>query len=143
MTALPTPLHTALSRLGPHLPALLVSAHLAACLEAARLLRWLSPPQELNDKRFCIAVTDFQLRHHFTCNKQRFRPQRPSEADLTLSACANDFIDLLLGKVDADTLFFQRRLSITGDTELGLIVKNWLDATERPDCLNRLAARLA
>jgi predicted lipid carrier protein YhbT len=142
MTALPTPLLAALSRLGPRLPPMLVSAHLAACLEVARLLRWLSPPAELEGKRFCITVTDLHLRHHFTCNKQRFRPQRKGDADLTLSASASDFIDLLLGKVDADTLFFQRRLSIAGDTELGLIVKNWLDATERPAWLERLAGRI-
>lgn len=30
-------------------------------------------------------------------------------------------------KEDPDTLFFQRRLSIQGDTELGLEVKNLLD----------------
>ncbi|MGL6041779.1 MAG: ubiquinone anaerobic biosynthesis accessory factor UbiT, partial [Deefgea sp.] len=29
-----------------------------------------------------------------------------------------------------DTLFFQRRLSITGDTELGLTLKNLMDATD-------------
>jgi predicted lipid carrier protein YhbT len=48
---------------------------------------------------------------------------------------------LLAGQVDADTLFFQRRLAIAGDTELGLVVKNWLDAQERPAWLTRLAAR--
>ena len=31
-----------------------------------------------------------------------------------------------------DTLFFSRRLSMEGDTELGLIVKNTLDALEFP-----------
>jgi predicted lipid carrier protein YhbT len=33
---------------------------------------------------------------------------------------------------DPDTLFFNRRLSMEGDTELGLIVKNALDALELP-----------
>jgi len=32
--------------------------------------------------------------------------------------------------VDADTLFFQRRLKIEGDTELGLSLKNFLDAQD-------------
>jgi predicted lipid carrier protein YhbT len=31
---------------------------------------------------------------------------------------------------DPDTLFFQRRLTIEGDTELGLEVKNILDALD-------------
>ena len=42
--------------------------------------------------------------------------------------------------MDADTLFFQRRLRISGDTELGLIVKNWLDASPRPAWLDKLGA---
>jgi predicted lipid carrier protein YhbT len=33
---------------------------------------------------------------------------------------------------DADTLFFQRRLRMSGDTELGLYLKNFLDAFEPP-----------
>ena len=43
-----------------------------------------------------------------------------------------DFLALMRADMDADTLFFQRRLRISGDTELGLIVKNWLDASPRP-----------
>ena len=42
------------------------------------------------------------------------------------------FLTLMCGSTDADTLFFQRRLRIFGDTELGLVVKNGLDARERP-----------
>lgn len=33
---------------------------------------------------------------------------------------------------DPDTLFFNRRLSMEGDTELGLVVKNTLDGLELP-----------
>ena len=33
---------------------------------------------------------------------------------------------------DPDTLFFSRRLSMEGDTELGLLVKNTIDAIELP-----------
>jgi predicted lipid carrier protein YhbT len=53
---------------------------------------------------------------------------------------------------DPDTLFFSRRLSMEGDTELGLLVKNTLDAIELPvlnmeqfkpaQVLARLKARL-
>jgi predicted lipid carrier protein YhbT len=40
---------------------------------------------------------------------------------------------------DPDTLFFSRRLIMEGDTELGLVVKNTLDALELPvlDLLSR------
>ena len=39
---------------------------------------------------------------------------------------------MLLRQEDPDTLFFHRRLSIEGDTELGLLVKNLLDRIELP-----------
>ncbi len=35
-------------------------------------------------------------------------------------------------KEDSDTLFFNRRLVVEGDTELGLVAKNTLDAIENP-----------
>ena len=39
---------------------------------------------------------------------------------------------LALRREDPDTLFFTRRLVMTGDTELGLVVKNALDAIDWP-----------
>lgn len=48
------------------------------------------------------------------------------------SASAHDFMLLAQRKQDPDTLFFSRRLSMQGDTELGLVVKNALDALELP-----------
>ena len=52
-----------------------------------------------------------------------------------LAICYSEFIldDLVLiagRKQDPDTLFFQRRLKIEGDTELGLEVKNLIDAID-------------
>ncbi len=52
--------------------------------------------------------------------------------DATISAAARDFLLLALRKEDPDTLFFDRRLLIEGDTELGLRVKNALDRAELP-----------
>lgn len=52
--------------------------------------------------------------------------------DATISAAARDFALLALRKEDPDTLFFDRRLRIEGDTEVGLIVKNALDRVEPP-----------
>ena len=57
-----------------------------------------------------------------------------------LGARLADFLALMRADMDADTLFFQRRLRISGDTELGLIVKNWLDASPRPAWLDKLGA---
>ena len=41
-------------------------------------------------------------------------------------------------KEDPDTLFFSRRQSMQGDTELGLLLKNTLDALELPSDTWRL-----
>jgi predicted lipid carrier protein YhbT len=37
---------------------------------------------------------------------------------------------MMLREEDPDTLFFNRKLIIEGDTELGLIVKNLLDSVD-------------
>ena len=44
-----------------------------------------------------------------------------------------DFVLLATRKVDHDTLFFQRRIRIEGDTELGLGVKNTMDSMDWDD----------
>ena len=53
-----------------------------------------------------------------------------AEADVSFSADASDLLMIAARKQDPDTLFFQRRLVIEGDTELGLYVKNLMDAIE-------------
>lgn len=54
----------------------------------------------------------------------------PAEPDLMFSADTAEYLKLLRREEDPDTLFFNRRLDIEGDTELGLIVKNMLDSLE-------------
>ena len=48
--------------------------------------------------------------------------------DVTVRAALRDYLALALRREDPDSLFFSRRLVIEGDTALGLIVKNALDA---------------
>ncbi|HEY9198893.1 MAG TPA: SCP2 sterol-binding domain-containing protein [Gammaproteobacteria bacterium] len=65
--------------------------------------------------------------------------------DVRISGDTFDFLLLVSRREDPDTLFFQRRLRIEGDTELGLHVKNFLDAWEPPvgvRALQRVAATL-
>ncbi len=49
------------------------------------------------------------------------------KSDVTLSIASVDAIDLIQQQVDPDTLFFQRKLKINGDTELAHHVKNTID----------------
>jgi predicted lipid carrier protein YhbT len=84
-------------------------------------------------KKLRLRVTDAQWAFDFEWRKDRFSAtQNTDEADLTISASAYDFVLLARRMEDPDTLFFSRRLSMEGDTELGLLVKNTLDAIELP-----------
>ena len=87
----------------------------------------------LKDKRLSIRVRDARVGFDFTWNGQRFAPSAPhAQPDLAISANAQDFLLLAQRRQDPDTLFFNRRLVMEGDTELGLVVKNALDALELP-----------
>lgn len=51
-------------------------------------------------------------------------------ADVTLSVESENAIQLIQQEVDPDTLFFQRKLKINGDTELAHHVKNTIDTLD-------------
>ncbi|MGB3436143.1 ubiquinone anaerobic biosynthesis accessory factor UbiT [Achromobacter sp.] len=129
------------ARLGRRLPAPFISLHFTAGLEVARRLKWLTPPAELEGRSFAITVEDLGLRSSFAVRQGAFRPVwGGAAAELELGARLADLLALMRSETDADTLFFQRRLRISGDTELGLIVKNWLDAAPRPAWLQSAGA---
>ncbi len=87
----------------------------------------------LTGKLVCLRVTDGGLTLLFTLTEKGFRPAvSSSKPDLMISAKTRDFIALALREEDPDTLFFNRRLVMEGDTDLGLLVKNTLDAVDWP-----------
>lgn len=89
--------------------------------------------QALHGKQICIRMRDAGIEFHFSVTPTAFVARhRMSRPDLTISADARDFLLLGLRQEDPDTLFFNRRLTLEGDTELGLFVKNTLDALEIP-----------
>ncbi|MFT3735839.1 MAG: SCP2 sterol-binding domain-containing protein [Rhodocyclaceae bacterium] len=53
-------------------------------------------------------------------------------ADVRFSGKLADLLRIARRQEDPDTLFFQRRLVVEGDTELGLNLKNLLDSIELP-----------
>ena len=127
---LPNPVGALLSRL----PAYPGSVLLVGALN--RILAKQLPAdvrQLLSQKKIRIHVRDARLTFDFTCTGERFAACKKQQAsDLTISASAQDFLRLAQRQEDPDTLFFSRRLSMQGDTELGLVVKNALDALELP-----------
>jgi predicted lipid carrier protein YhbT len=85
----------------------------------------------LKDKRLCISVLDLELSFDFQWRDGGFSASRhKGDIDLTIAATAHDFMLLAQRREDPDTLFFSRRLQMEGDTELGLLVKNTLDAID-------------
>ena len=87
----------------------------------------------LVNKKLRLRVTDAKLTFDFEWLNGRFTAcHNAAAADLTISASAHDFVLLARREEDPDTLFFNRRLSMEGDTELGLLVKNTIDGIELP-----------
>lgn len=85
----------------------------------------------LDGRRFEVRLLDAGVSLRFAADAQRFTLDRvPGEPDLRLSANLADFARMMLREEDPDTLFFNRKLMIEGDTELGLIVKNLLDSVD-------------
>lgn len=87
----------------------------------------------LAGKKMRITVRDAQLSFDFQWVQKSFSACRNmGAADLTISASAHDFLLLAQRQEDPDTLFFSRRLLMEGDTDLGLLMKNTIDAIELP-----------
>ncbi|HUW49928.1 MAG TPA: SCP2 sterol-binding domain-containing protein [Sulfuricella sp.] len=126
----PKPLGAALSLLPKYPHSLLFSQALNMALGRIIKPELLEP---LHGKLVSIRVIDAEIGFFFTINSTGFVACKADKTpDLTISATAHDFLMLGMRKEDPDTLFFSRRLVVEGDTELGLIAKNTLDAVELP-----------
>lgn len=78
-----------------------------------------------------VAVTDLELCWYITQEEGVLKVAHTApQVDVSFSGEANDLILIAGRKEDPDALFFQRRLKIEGDTELGLEVKNLLDSLD-------------
>jgi len=75
-------------------------------------------------------IQPIKLRFSLTLNEEDKLVAYTGEADLRISGQVVDFLRLIRREEDADTLFFQRRLTMSGSTELGLAMKNFLDSIE-------------
>lgn len=137
--AFPLPVVNLMTRLPVAPPSLAFSLVANRLLwPALKTLDW----QALVGRRYAIRVKDLGLSLRFTVTQRGFSPDSGAP-DLTISATARDFLLLLARREDPDTLFFSRRLVSEGDTELGLTVKNLLDALDPELVLRRLPPPLA
>jgi predicted lipid carrier protein YhbT len=82
----------------------------------------------LHHKWLKIELTDLKFSCYLSFLDKKFMiKQQCEQSDVTFSGALNEFILIAGRKEDPDTLFFQRRLVIEGNTELGLEIKNLLD----------------
>ncbi|UGQ46402.1 ubiquinone anaerobic biosynthesis accessory factor UbiT [Massilia endophytica] len=95
--------------LGPQLP-----ADVRAALEARRLR---------------LRIGNLGIAFDVSWKDKGFAPLLPvPQPDLIISATLQDLWLLARREEDPDSLFFSRRLCLEGDTELGLLFKNCIDA---------------
>ncbi|WP_083761752.1 ubiquinone anaerobic biosynthesis accessory factor UbiT [Psychromonas ingrahamii] len=93
-----------------------------------RLLSEDNELDSLHHKWLKIEVTDLKFSCYLSFAEQKFViKQQCKKRDVIFSGALNQFILIAGRKEDPDTLFFQRRLVIEGDTELDLEIKNLLD----------------
>jgi predicted lipid carrier protein YhbT len=125
----PAALRAIVQRLPEGPPAHLAALALNAALHAGLLQRAALEP--LAGKSFCLEASDAGARVRLEYGERGFRVySRSGTTDFTLRATLADYARLALRREDPDTLFFNRRLVIEGDTELGLVAKNALDAVD-------------
>ena len=88
----------------------------------------------LQDAKVRIKVTDLCVDWLIGVGSDSFEPvDRELKDDVCISGESPDFILLATRQADPDTLFFQRKIRIEGDTELGLGVKNTMDSMDWDD----------
>lgn len=101
----------------------------------------------LQDQWLKISVNDMGLIFFLSFQEDRLiLSNQITQADVSFSGDAKEFILLASRSEDPDTLFFQRRLMIEGDTELGLYIKNSIDGIDFdnwPDWLNQTIKKIA
>lgn len=102
---------------------------------ACALNRWLHPrlpadtAQALSGRPVSVEVSDLGLRMALQLGPRGFAvAPRAAPPALRIVASAATYWRLLAGADDADRLFFERLLTMEGDTEMGLVLKNALDA---------------
>jgi predicted lipid carrier protein YhbT/chorismate mutase len=83
---------------------------------------------ELAGRRIAVEVPELRFRICVLIAPRALEVLAPdAEAAATVRGALPDLLALVGRSEDADALFFQRRLQLTGDVELGLTLRNLLD----------------
>ncbi len=83
---------------------------------------------DLRGRRIGVEVSDLGMRWIVEVHTHQLVVLDPvATPEALVRGTLTDLLQLVSRREDADTLFFQRRLTLTGDVELGLLVRNLLD----------------
>jgi predicted lipid carrier protein YhbT/chorismate mutase len=82
--------------------------------------------EPIRNRRLGVEISDLGLYWVLELRDDRLQASH-DQAEATVCGSAADLLLLASRLEDADTLFFQRKLTLTGDTELGLTARNLLD----------------
>jgi len=89
----------------------------------------------LTNKWLELTVTDLEsswfISHHNNHGQARLIVKPHAKSDVVFRGDFNSFVLMASQKADPDTLFFNRKLLLTGDTELGLEIKSILENLDR------------
>jgi predicted lipid carrier protein YhbT len=84
----------------------------------------------LEGRTIRIDVSDAGLSYAVTMRQGVFAEAGQASVDLTITGTVYDYLLLITDREDPDTLFFQRHLTMDGDTGLGVHLKNLLASIE-------------
>ncbi len=85
----------------------------------------------LEGKHICLSIPDTGVTLHFRVTQQRLRRcSAHLPWDVRIRGDLSAFWRLANRQEDPDTLFFNRKLELEGDTDAALYIKNLLDAVE-------------
>lgn len=77
-----------------------------------------------------VDITDVPFHFYLSVDDNKklvIKKQLEQEPNVCFAGDTQSMLQLMSRNIDPDTLFFQRKLLVTGDTELGLEIKNFLD----------------
>ena len=126
-TLFPRALRALAERLPGYPPSLAAAVALNLWLDEAADWTALSAA---HGKTVAIVVRDAGVRLTFLVQAEGIAACDRASPDVTVSGTAEDFLALATRRVDPDTLFFERRIAIEGDTALGHLLKNVLESWE-------------
>lgn len=86
--------------------------------------------KEIDNKVFLFDASDIKRRFYFHIKDGDIKviPNFAGNVDVEMKGAVSTLFGLLIGKEDPDTVFFSRRLEISGDTSVAIHFKNILNS---------------